>query len=289
MLATISRDVLFWDTAARKRVRSVHPFSHPSHLDFSPDGQRLAVKSTSGRIVVLDAHTGDTVIDYANQRDGEGAPLYFAARGNALIDASWGGSLMVRDLARSELKFHERVGGMVSELSASEDRSVFAYTIGRRPPSDSSPPPEDLIVLRRWPFGRNRPCILPVSRPFITVLSLSPSASRIAVLYGAPPDALEIIDLSTADILAYARVDLGGSGSSVAWSPDESVLGCVERHRISLFEASSLRRTHMIPLRYPSAVTFSADGGLLGLASWEQGRILDIADLQTFELHANAA
>ena len=208
MLATISRDVLFWDTAAHKRIRSVHPFSHPRHLDFSPDGKRLAVKSTSGHIVVLDARTATIVTDCANQHEGEGAPLYFTPKGDALVDASWRGSLTVRDVTTGGVSFQETVGGMVHELSASLDRRLFAYTIGRLPPSDTSSPPEDLIAFRRWPLARTRPCILPVSRPFISTLSLFSLRFTRCCSGRGLPDALEVIDVSTADILAHAMSSL---------------------------------------------------------------------------------
>jgi WD40 repeat protein len=289
LVATISRDVLLWNTSVRKRLLSVHPLSHPSHLDFSPDGTRLAVKSTSGRIVIIDAVTGQTLTDCDNERDGEGASLYFTPDGDSLVDASWGGALSARHSTTGAVIFRESVGGMVSKFTMSADRTTFAYTISRLPASDTQPPPEDSIVIRRWPFTANRPSTMPVARRFITCISLSPSASRLAVLYGAPPTTLEICDVATGRILASAQVELGGSGASVAWSPDESLLGCVERRGISLFHATSLLRTHLIEMPYPASVSFSPHGRLLGLASWEQGRILDLTEVATYELHANVA
>ena len=289
LVATISRDVLLWDVSARKRLLSIHPLSHPSYLDFSPDGTRLAVKSTSGRIVVIDAVTGQTLADCDNEREGEGAPLYFTPEGDSLVDASWDGALTARHSATGTVIFRESVGGMVSEFTTSADRTTFAYTISRPPVTDTQPPPEDSIVVRRWPFTANHPSIMPVARRFITCISLSPSASRLAVLYGAPPTTLEVCDVATGCILASAEVELGGTGASLGWSPDESLLGCVERRGISLFHSASLVRTHLIEMPYPASVSFSPHGGLLGLASWEQGRVLDMTEMEPHGLHANVA
>jgi WD40 repeat protein len=289
VVATIGRDVIFWSTATRKRLLSVHPLSHPSHIDFSPDGASLAIKSTSGRIVILDAAKGRIVTDCANQTEGEGAPVYFTRDGHSVVDASWDGTLSIRSASDEEVTHRESVGGMVSNLSANADRRFFAYTIGRRAPSPKVSPPHDLIVFRRWPFARSESAILPVARPFIRAIALSPSATRLAVFYGAPPDPLEVIDVSTGRVLASAQIGSGGSGHSLAWSPDESMLGCVVDGGISLFDSSSLRRTHMIPLSYPAFVTFSADQRFLGLGSWNDSRVLDMSELAPFEVHANAA
>jgi hypothetical protein len=144
-------------------------------------------------------------------------------------------------------------------------------------------------MVRRWPFTANRSSVMPVARRFIRCISLSPSASRLAVLYGAPPKTLEICDVATGRILASAEVELGGSGTSLGWSPGESLLGCVERRGISLFQSATLLRTHLIEMPYPASVSFSPHGGLLGLASWQQGRVLDMTEVSPHELHANVA
>ena len=287
LVATASRDVRLWDILSKKPLFSVHPLSHPSDLDFSPDSARIAVKSTSGRIVVIDAKSGETVTDCANQAEGEGASLYFSPDGQCLVDASWGGTLTARLSESGTIAFQEAVGGMVSELTTTTDRATFAYTISKRPASDREPPSET-IVIRRWPFTANAPSILPVSRCHITAISLAPSGSRLALLYGAPPNTLEVINLNSARVTAVATVQLGGTGASLDWSPDECLLGCVERHQVSIFESASLRRIHNIELSYASAVHFSQQHGVLGLGSWEQGHILDLAELDTYKLHAKA-
>ena len=105
LLATLARDVVVWDLAsARKRFRA-HPLSHPSHLCFSPSGGQLAIKGTSGQIVVIDSHTGKELCAFGNLDDGEGANLKYSPGGDYLIDGSWSGRLFVRRADTGQVEF----------------------------------------------------------------------------------------------------------------------------------------------------------------------------------------
>jgi hypothetical protein len=75
------------ETSVRKRLWSSHPVSHPSCVNFSRHGTPLAVKSTTGRIAILDVESSATIVDFANQRDGEGAEAIFSPCGKYLVDA----------------------------------------------------------------------------------------------------------------------------------------------------------------------------------------------------------
>ena len=50
------------------------PLPYLIYAAFSPDGKRLAVKSTTGQIAVVDAVSGKIVCDFRNKKDGEGGP-----------------------------------------------------------------------------------------------------------------------------------------------------------------------------------------------------------------------
>src|SRR3954466_3470295 len=56
-LVTVGKRVTVWDVAERKRVASVHPFSHELEADVSPDSCWLVVKNTLGDVVVLERET----------------------------------------------------------------------------------------------------------------------------------------------------------------------------------------------------------------------------------------
>ena len=136
------RDVNMFSFPEFKPVFAVHPIAHPSHIDFSPDGCRLVVKSTSGRTVILDAQTGRTLRDFHNQKEGEGSAALFSSCGQYIISVSWDGLLSVRDSATTELVFSQiHEGGMLFDLTAPHDRRFFIYSVGYLPKSDSEPPP----------------------------------------------------------------------------------------------------------------------------------------------------
>ena len=78
LLAALGRDVSVWDVALKSKVARSHPFSHLSDVAFSPNQHHLTVKSTSGQIVVIDAQSGQTAVDFKNPADGEGSNLHYS-------------------------------------------------------------------------------------------------------------------------------------------------------------------------------------------------------------------
>jgi hypothetical protein len=105
VLATLSKDVVVWDIAERKKRYRVHPVSHPSHCDFDRLGSRLALKTTSGVIATIDAKDGSDVRVLDNGSDGEGANLMYSLCSKFIIDGSWEGSLIVRDSVTGAIEF----------------------------------------------------------------------------------------------------------------------------------------------------------------------------------------
>jgi WD40 repeat protein len=80
-----ARNVSVLHLATTKPLFSVRPIDHLCHIDFSPDGRRLVVKSTSGRTITLDAQTGQTLQDFRNQKEGEGPGALFSNCGRYVV------------------------------------------------------------------------------------------------------------------------------------------------------------------------------------------------------------
>src|SRR5437870_2349322 len=118
LLVCLGRNVVVIDTASRQRRSTSNPLSNPSDASFSPDGRTLAVKSTSGRIVVIDPRSGELLRDLRNQREGEGSGVLFSPHGDQLVDASWKGALTVRDAGDGTIVNREMFPGeMIPILS----------------------------------------------------------------------------------------------------------------------------------------------------------------------------
>lgn len=277
------RDVTVLSLATSKPVFGVHPIAHPSHIDLSPDGCRFAVKSTSGRTVILDSQTGRTLRDFRNRKEGEGSAALFSRCGRYVVSVSWDGLLSVRDSATTEVVFsHLHRDCMLTDLSVPHDRRFFAYSIGHRPPSDSQPPPPQTVVLHSWPI-RDADCReLPQRWSFISALQVSPSGRLLGVIHGAPPETIEIYEIERSRVIARRAVRFGGTGCSIGWSPDEKLLAVNGDHRCLVLEMPELTVRHEFPLRYPCYVGFSPSSRFLALGSWSTSFIVPLDYLATF-------
>ena len=91
------RTARLWRVLDRRPIASGPRFSHASSADFSPDGTLLAVKNTTGDVLVLSVPDLDEVSRLSGRELGEGTPIRFADDGKYIVDGNWGGALMVRD------------------------------------------------------------------------------------------------------------------------------------------------------------------------------------------------
>jgi WD40 repeat protein len=278
-----ARDVSVLSLPASTRLFSVHPIAYPSHIDFSPDGSRLVVKSTSGRAIILNARTGETLLDFRNQKEGEGSAALFSSCGRYVVSVSWHGLFSVRNGASGELVFSDVTKEcMLNDLSAPCDRRFFVHSIGHRPPSDSEPPPPETVVLQPWPIERNNRRELPQRWSFIGALQVSPSGRLLAVIHGAPPKTLDVYDIERSQIVASRSVPSGGTGCSIGWSSDERLLGISVADRCLVLETPKLTVRHELALRYACHVSFSPSSRLLALGSWSTSFIVPLGELATF-------
>jgi len=277
------RDVSVLHFPTVEPVFAVHPIAHPSHIDFSPDGSRLVVKSTLGRTVILDAQSGRTLKDFRNQKEGEGSAALFSRCGRYVVSASWNGLLTVRDIATTKMVFSDlHEGGILNHLSAPRNRRFFAYSIGYRPLSDLQPPPPETIVLRPWPMQASDSQELAQRWSFISALQVSPSGRLLAVIHGAPPEAIDIYDIERARVIAQRTVRFGGTGCSVGWSPDERLLAMNGDHRSLVLEMPKLGVMHEFSLRYSCYAGFSPSSRFVALGSWSTSFIVPVDYLAAF-------
>lgn len=96
-LAVLGRDLVLWDVASRTRLWRGKFIAHCSSMAFSPDGGRLAIKSTTGQLAVVDAEAGQLLVNFQNKKDGEGCAPAWSPCGQYLAYGSWHGRLRVRD------------------------------------------------------------------------------------------------------------------------------------------------------------------------------------------------
>jgi WD40 repeat protein len=271
------------DISSRKTVFAVHPIANPSHIDFSPDGQCVVVKGTSGRTIILDAKTGRLLCDFRNQKEGEGDSAFFTACSRFVVTVSWGGLFSVRDRETAEVVVSESYDAdcQLTELSTTADRSLFVYSIGGPPRSSDGRTP-CTVALRRWPTNSTSAETLPKEWAAIWGLQISPSGRLLAVVYGTPPNTLEIYDITRSRIVAQCRWS-GRPGCSIAWSRDEETLAVNGDECFRIYSVPTLRVVRELPAQYPCFVRFSPTEDFLALGSWKKSFIISKDALENLE------
>ena len=277
------RYVTVLDISTRKSVFAVRAIANPSHIDFSPDGRCVVVKGTSGRTIILDAATGRMVCDFRNHKEGEGDSALFTACSRFVVSISWSGLFSVRDRESAEVVFsHSYDDCQLTELSTTADRSLFVYSIDGLSRSRKGLTP-CTVALHRWP--NHTPAVETLSKEWAAIwgLQVSPSGRFLAIVYGTPPNTLEIYDINRSRIVAKCRWSSGGTGCSMAWSRDEKTLAINGDECFRMFALPKLRVIRELPVTYPGFVRFSPAEDFVALGSWEKSFIIPNDALDEFE------
>lgn len=276
------RDVTMLDIGTRKSLFAVQPIANPSSIDFSPDGRRLAVKGTSGRVIILDAKTGKLLCDFRNQKEGEGDSALFTGCSRFVVSISWGGLFSIRDRESGAVAFSQSYRDcQLTELSTTADRSVFVYSVGGHPRSRDGLTP-CTVALQRWPNTSSKAEVLTKEWAAIWGLQVSPAGRFLALVYGTPPDTLEIYDTARSRTVSQSQWS-GSPGCSIAWSRDEKTIVTNGDDCFRMYALPGLRVVRELPAQYPCFVQFSPSEGFLGLGSWKRSLIVPTDRLAKFE------
>jgi WD40 repeat protein len=282
------RDISVLDLEDGRPLFAVHPIANPSHIDFSPDGNILVVKSTSGRTIVLDAETGSMLSDFRNQKEGEGEGVFFSGCGRFVVSVSWAGFFSVRDWKSKEVVFSQvHSNCRIHGLSVTADRHCFIYTLGYASPADTPQAPYT-VVRQQWPADGQKARELSKGWSDIYSSQISPSGRSLAVVHGTPPKTLDVFDLKCSCIVASHTWTFGGiAGCSIGWSNDERILilngqddDCSGKCQV--LEMPSLSVRHEFAMEYPSFFRFSPSGRFLALGSAKKGFIIPTECLGEF-------
>lgn len=277
LLAAIGRDVVLWDLSRGEKRFRVHPLSHPSRLAFSRSGDRLAVKNTAGRIVILEPVTGQVVVDFENKRDGEGCGPVFSPCDGYLVDGTWDGRLLVRyaGSGRVVLKAHW-AGEMITGIGCSMDGNQWIVCHNPKVTTHDKPPADCYFSRLSWPFDDGEGVTLPTRLPFVLSFAVAPDGRTIAVVHHT---SLFIIGVEGGNVVVSLDMAIGGGGRSLNWSPEGTLLGVVQDGRIIFYNCKTWAEVGMYSVEYASSVAFSPDGDLVAIGSWNSGMVLHLAEI----------
>jgi WD40 repeat protein len=185
--ACVGRSIVIWDLASGIRLTKHHPFKHPDHVDWSPDGDQLAVKSTSGKLVIVDPNEPSSEARWLRKRGKEGCEIAFSACGNFLVDCNWDGRVDVFDLRTGEVAHSETINhAMITSLAYSRSRAWFAYVVCPKAAENGFPSKADYLVVRKWPFWDNRAVVVPTESHDIEAIAFSPGEQAIVLAVSGP-------------------------------------------------------------------------------------------------------
>jgi len=280
LLACVGRNVVVIDVATRQRLFTSHPIPHPSSVAFSPDGNLLAVKSTSGRIVLIDSHSGEVRFDHLNQKEGEGCAARFSPDGDRLVDGSWNGVVTVRSAFEKTILFQHRYPGeMICRVT--HDRTGRTWLIEHSPTASAGQqmPEPDYVSVWGWPLSQGYARKFGFGIHFESA-TVSPDGRFFCFIQKWDPRRLRIARIDDGAIIASSRtIEAGGTGSALAWSSDCKFIGVVTKDRFEFYRSADLTFIGHSDCQYASSLAFAPDEKTVMLGTWKTTMPTMLADI----------
>ena len=277
-LAVLGRDLVLWDVAARQKVWRGKFIAHCSSMAFSPDGARLAIKSTTGQMAVVEAASGQLLLNFQNRKDGEGCGPAWSPCGQYLADGGWDGRLRVRDAQTGQVMFtQEHPGEMLRGAYAIDGGRRLLVLHGVKSVAQGQLQPPDYCSVWEWPLqaGAGR---VALSLPGLKSCAASPDGAHLAVLhYAGGQEYLSVHALADGRQLASVPVEAGGgTGDALRWLPDGGALGRIGKGKLLFYAWPGLEVVADHPFTYPCALAFLPGSPLAAIGSWETGMLTEL-------------
>jgi hypothetical protein len=265
MLATLGRGLTLWKCPEIEQVAKVSTLSNSNRLAFSPDSKRLAVKNTSGRIVLIDTSTHNMTADFRNEADGEGSNVLFSDDGEHVIDASWAGSHFVRSLDGTIVFREVFKGDMVTDVLRHPDGRYWFRHIR----------PDERLIGRARPFKPGEYEKLTVSEDPYEHATFSPDGQILAISAGFKPRAIYLLSFPTLELVQSVELPSLGMGHGfLCFSPCGRLLGVVG-DVVAVLNAKTLETIDEIPIEYGADIAFSPTAPLMAVGSSSVGEVFD--------------
>ena len=276
-LAVLGHDLILWDVAARQKLWRGKPVPHCSAMAFSPDGSRLAVKSTTGLMAVVDAATGDVIVNFRNKKDGEGSGPAWSPCGQYVADGGWNGRLHVREAATGEVVFaQEHPGEMLRGAYAIDGGQRLLVLHGVKSVAEGQAQPPDYVTVWDWPLqaGAGRTVLW---LPGLSSVAASLDGQHLAALHRLDGgEQLSVFALADGKLLASTPVEQGGGIASMQWLPDGQRLARVGKGKLQFYGWPGLALQQELAFTYPCAMAFLPGTQLAAIGSWEKGALMEL-------------
>jgi WD40 repeat protein len=279
-ILSISSNVTLWINGGLNKTANAKPLTHPSYIDISPDGSRVLVKNTSGKIAILDASTLATLVTTTKSKRDEGCQAIFSPDGDYLVNGTWSGVLSCLN-TDSLLPFHSESfpHTMIVALTCSKQRNRFAYVrqskaIGDAPPSGST------VCLREWPFWSSAEKVVATYKNSVLAISLSPDGSKILVVHTIRGNVhIDLLNIKENGVIANASFRFSGIWPSLAWSPNGKYIANIQSDQIAIRLSADLSIYATYDIPFPTWVEFSPDSKSLAIGSCEKGTVVSLSSI----------
>ncbi len=279
---SVGRNISLWDLPTGRRIVRSHPFSHPSYANWSLDGRRLCLSSTSGELVRLDVDSLKVVAQLLPYGSGEGPPAVFSPNGRRVLAANWAGVLKIIDAdSGHKLLDHPMPGGMIATLESSRDATRVAIVVS--PTSAQGRSARTSIYIGEWSDHGIKLKRLPLDPKNVDALAFDGAGRRLALLRWEQGRNLaswiDQLDLTTFDIRSVRIPTLSLAGATIAWDKDDRTIAIAGRDGFHFIAADSMKEIANAKMPYACRVEFSRDGEWVALGAWQNGVLRRVKDL----------
>ncbi len=263
--------VSLWDVEAGERIWEATGLRDTAQIAFAPGGAALAVKSTRGRLCLLDASDG-RVVHVLDKGTYEGAAPVFSTSGAFLVDGSWHGDLTVRDAASGDVvRRRSFPGEMITAVHVHAERWLSVHA----PTASAGPARPDYVsiwvtALEGEPAGR-----FDVGQAGGS--ALSPEGDRLVVARAALRE-IAIFSVPGGREICTSPSRPGGTSAVVRWSR-RGIIASVQDGRVELLRGQDLARVGGAKLPDPCDVAFAPAGDRVALGSWSRGVVTSVQRL----------
>jgi hypothetical protein len=260
-LVSLGRRITLWDVAKGRRAASGPHFADPASADFSPDGRMVAVKNTSGDVLVMSVPALEEVARLSGAGIGEGTPIRFSPDGRHIVDACWGGALMVRDPTDGSMAWRE-TGHSIFRLACTHDRATWVYDRGQ-------------TLVRGWPFDTNAPeAVSSLGAPPGPV-AISDDGNRVVAVSGGLQVSERHADRggwSEPRLVHPAPFD--GLDHGLCWGPGGELV-YTHQHAVWVFhDLHAAPRAMRVPF-WAFDIAISPTGATVAIGGWDAGLVTD--------------
>lgn len=264
-------------SARVSKPRITSKLSYGSGGAFSPDSSALLIKTTSGELFSIHLKDENPAFRKLRETAGEGATPLFSDCGSYVVDGSWDGNLTVINAKSGELLFQRQFPEMIAAVLCDASRKHWFVHHSPKAESDECMPEPDFFTAWSFPETTDFSRVITPGHRFVSSAAISPSGKLLALVHGAPPNVLSVIETDTGETIASTTIDAGGTGSNLAWSV-VGKLGVVEENFVRFYSDSlKFLGEHSTP--YACDLSFSPDGETVAIGSWEVGETALLRDV----------